>query len=151
MHIWACSHAEIVQVKSKWAHGCVFMNSWIVFWWLWGTDWYPSFSGLLMGNEDELSHVSCSSVAWDVISPPCLLPLHSLQGAVKPIPSCPLKQEPSGGTGSAQRNPAVRVPGQGCSPPLPQTMKHKQLSGRPERSRRTRHPETVLFSLSGTD
>lgn len=116
------------------------------------TNWYPPFfGGCSAGNRDELSHVSYSWVALDVIStalPPSVTP-----GCCEPNPllSSVAGARGWGGAGSARRNPAVRVPGQGSSSSLSRAMKHKRLLGRRERPRGTHHPETVctVFFIRG--
>lgn len=80
MHTQAWSHTEIVQVKRKWTLGCFFMNSFMVLYCCHEGRVHSHklvstlFWGCSVGNRDEISHISYSWVALDVISTPYLLP-----------------------------------------------------------------------------
>lgn len=113
------------------------------------TNWYPPFV-LLCGEKGWaialLLFLGCPGCYFNSL-PPSVTP-----GCCEPSPLLSsVAGAPGGEAGLAQRNPAVRVLGQGSCSSLSQAMKHKRLSGSRGQSRGTHHPETVctVFFFQG--
>lgn len=115
--------------------------------------WYPPFFGAaLWGTGMSYRTSPILGLPWMLFQLPTSFPSVTpgcCERTQSPLADC--SWSPRGEAGSAQRNPAVRVLGQGSSSSLSQAMKHKRLSGRRERSRGTRHPQTVwtVFFIRG--